>query len=860
MQNRFRYILASQLLWLFAALGALNLASFFDAVAVDFGASLAMAQDDNPFGDDADDDENDPFAADEENDPFAGPGAAASAAADDETDADDEDADDDSENPFSTGSSSETPFAPSTLPSNAASAPATKPAAPAQELTPEEQARADERAKYARAEDVPDDLKTEADFYETANAAELSALRVTPTNDAQWFAAAVRVARVGRPSFAKLLVSKALDAPAASPEESAKILDSLGSGRAIYFVGNPTIGSVGGEVYEKVLAAARQYWESDAALRDAFRRAASGSVSERAQGVTDARKGGSAAVKLLVADLISGSDEERAAAAELLPFFETTAVSALVACVRDATEDQLPNVVETLAGFADLRVGPELAARYYLDVKGAAKSSFENALAKQYNVVPTAAEIAKLAYDKALGFYRRQTVLPGVVDGRVDVWGWNAQGESLTCVDLPVESVMRAEAARWALVAYYVGGNANATPSGALNLAIAAVGERHAYRVGLDNARQGVSGFESELPKLAATDLVSGLNYALETERYAAAIIPAIILQDRGDESLVYGAGGPSAIVRAATSPDRRLRYQALAAIVRWNPEKAYPGSSRVAAGLEWFASSAGERVVVVAEPRLAVASQIGQAFSAAGYRVIPVTNGREALLAAQNCSDVELVFATSTVSGPSVGVLAQALRSDARTGDVPLLIGADSQEDASAANVLAGREKNVVILATPRELDAATWAIQKLNDATAVEPVPAENRLVQGRAAARALLQLLKTRPAIYELDDVNDLIRKLLASPALFDEGLEFAATIKTPYAQRTLVDLAGDKRFGVDVRNRAVDAFERQLADNGSLLRGPDITAMYDRYNASEKEDVQTQHVLSRLLDVYENATKR
>jgi len=852
MQNRFQYILASWLL--FAALGALNLDSLFDAVApagVGCGASQAWAQDDNPFGDDPVDD---PFAADEEDDPFATPGA--SAADDSDADADDEEDD----NPFSTEPKSETPFAPSTLPTSPASTAKPVAPAPAEELTPEEQARADERAKYARAEDVPDDLKTEADFYETANAAELSVLRVTPTNDAEWFVAAVRVARVGRPAFAKILVSKALDAPAADPETSAKILDSLGSGRAIYFVGNPTIGPVGAEVYEKVLASARKYWESDAAIRDAFQRAASGSVSERAQGVTDARKGGAAAIKLLVADLVSGSEEERRAASELLPFFESTAVSALIACVRSAKEEQLPSLVDVLAGFADLRVGPELAARYYLDAKGAAKSSLESALAKQYAAVPSAEEFAKSAYEKALGYYRGKTVLPGVVDGRVDVWDWNAQGETLTCVDLPVASVMRAEAAQWALVSYYVGMNVNAVPSGALNLAIATVGERNVYRVGLDAARQGVSGFESELPKLAAADLVSGMNYALETGRYEGALIPAILLQDRGDESLVYGAGGPSAIVRAATCPDRRLRYQALAAIVRWNPEKSYPGSSRVAAGLEWFASSSGERVVVVAEPRLAVASQLGQAFSAAGYRVIPVTTGREALLAAQSCADVELVFATSTISEPNVGVLAQALRSDARTGDVPLLIGADTQDAASAANVLAGREKNVLILPTPRDLEAASWAIQKLNDAVGVTPVSADVRLTQSRAAARALLQLLKTRSAIYELDDVNELVRKFLATPALFDEGLEFAATVKTPYAQQALVDLAGDKRFGADVRNRAVDAFERQLAANGSLLRGPDIAAMYDRYNASEKDDAQTQHVLSRLLDVFESATKR
>ena len=85
MQNRFQYILASWLL--FAALGALNLDSLFDAVApvgVGCGASQAWAQDDNPFGDDPVDD---PFAADEEDDPFATPGASA----DDDSDADADD-------------------------------------------------------------------------------------------------------------------------------------------------------------------------------------------------------------------------------------------------------------------------------------------------------------------------------------------------------------------------------------------------------------------------------------------------------------------------------------------------------------------------------------------------------------------------------------------------------------------------------------------------------------------------------------------------------------------------------------------------------------------------------------------------
>ena len=103
--------------------------------------------------------------------------------------------------------------------------------------------------------------------------------------------AAVRVARVGRPSFARLLVAKAADAPVATPE--APKPDSLGSGRAIYFVGNPEIGPIGAEV---VISRPHVMWESDAALRDAFCGGVH-SVSERAR-ITDARKGGLSALKL----------------------------------------------------------------------------------------------------------------------------------------------------------------------------------------------------------------------------------------------------------------------------------------------------------------------------------------------------------------------------------------------------------------------------------------------------------------------------------------------------------------------------------------------------------------------------------
>ena len=811
-------------------LGAL-VAFPYDAVGTT--ATRVFAQDD-PFADLNDD--SDPFADSTDSDPFGAPEESAN-----------------------------TPFAPSSLPTPAAPT-SSKPVAtsgnanPAQEaLTLEEEERAKERAKYLRAEDVPDDLKSEQDYFDSATPAERAVLLRTPTNAAEWFVAAVRVARVGRPNFAKILAKKSLEAPEASPEETAALLDSLGAGRAAYFVANPTIGSDGSAAYDRVTQTARQYWRSDAALEEAFSRALSGSVAERAAAITDVRKGGYVAVAALVDKLLTENETDRNVALELLPFFEEEAVDALVAALRAVPDSDVAPIADALAGFQNVKVAPALLARYFLassDSEGA--ESLAAALAKQLSKTPSAEEFVKEAYQKAREYYRGERVFANAVDGAAPYWQWDSSTERLTRDDVPCADLSRFEAAYWGTTAYRVGEARGVLPQGAKALAIVAVSAREANLAGLDTERLATTIFEKELPNLSAQDLVDALRFALETQRWDGALIPTILLQDRGDESLCYGDGTPTTIVQAATCPDRRVRYEALSAIVRWNPSKRYVGSSRVLAALEWFATSSGERLVVVASPKFADSTLIGRAFGTQGLRVLPATTGREALLAAQSSADVEAIFVLSTVSKPDIRTMAQALRGDWRTAEIPLLVGADGEREEITANLAVGREPNAVVLATPRQHDAAAFALERLYDKSGVKLVSAGARLTQSRQAIAGIQKLTTTHPEIYELENANALLDRLLATPVLMNEALGFASTIKSSHAQTELARLAGDVRLSVEERGRVVDAFQRHLSANGSLLRGPDVVAMYDRYNASETEDVQTQRVLSRLLDVYEAAT--
>ena len=751
------------------------------------------------------------------------------------------------------------PFAPSSIPVSDAnrnepeSTPAPKPDSSKGIATESESP--EKSAKYLRSEDVPDEEKTEEDFVKTVNPAERAVLSAIPEENptsADYFRAAAQIARVGRPLFAKTLLEKAASAPDPSPRQAAETLRELGSGKATYLTSLPEVGTLGSQVYDKLSEIARQEWEGDAALRDAINRATTGTTEERAAAIVDLRRGGSAAVSVLVGDLL-GSDETRVnTARELLPFFEEDCVEALIAATRGADSKELAPVVSLLGSQTDLRVAPALLAILY-DGDASIQDATRKALASQTSEIPTAASFAAEAYKTALGFQKRTELFPDVVDGKAERWNWDEEKgipvESL--VDL--ETAYADETAYWANLAYRIGAKENALPVGGLELAIVSTAEQKFATRG----DAGLAELRATFPKATTDELQSAIQYALDSKRPLGALLPVLWLRESGNESLVYSKNVASPIVNATVCPNRRVRYAALSSIVGWNPERPYIGATQVGRALEWFATSTGEKIVVVACPKLQDCSILARPLKELGYKTIPVTTGREAILAAQSSADVEFVLADAHISGPDARAIAQTLSADVRTADAPLLVATASDADDSKAGVLVGRESNALVYPKPYDLTSCSMAIQSLFDRTKPNQVPAEQRAQQGKAAALAFLELLKTRPDVYEFTRANDLIAKFLNNPATFEIGLEYAASVPTNYAQTALVQTIGDSRFSMSDRRQALDAFRKQLAANGSLMRENEVAKMYDRYNASEKEDAETQKLLSDMLDAYEQA---
>ncbi|MDO5308273.1 MAG: hypothetical protein Q4G03_02090 [Planctomycetia bacterium] len=790
---------------------------------------VAYGQDDDPFGEDGD--EEDPFAAGDDSDLF-----------DESNDADAPD-----------------PFAPSTLNSDeepvAPVKNATTPVAAAQNKPVDEN---DPRAKYNRPEDVPDDIKTEQDFIDTANAAERSILLRDLKTTVDYFCAATQIARVGRPAFAKLMMQKALDAPDATPQETAEALEKFGEGRAFEALALTELDAVGVQAYERVTKTAEAYWNDETALREAFELFTTASdTSRRSQAINRARRGGEAALALLLNDLI-GADQTRAQCAQdLLPFFMTDAVDALLTLLHEIPQENSAPIATALSKMVDTRIALELTARYYSgDLADDVKSQFESAIKAQCGAFPSIENIGAEAYETARGYYGRTLLYRDPYSKEFRRCVWNDDLKRAVFTTISVDQAYRDDAAYWALTTYKVLASNDQPSENALTIAITAVAEKEAYRSGLDQAALGIPPFEKQLPQLNVQQLQTALSFALNTKHYVGALIPVIILREIGNESLTASSKGePSVIVQAATCPDRRLRFEALAAIVRWNPERGYSGASRTLEALNWFASASGERVVIVAHPKLAECAVLSKFFIDLGYKTKSVTTGRDAILAAQSSPDVEFVYADAQLSSPDLIVLAQILRDDVRTCQTPLMVGASDELAKTTASVKVGKEPNVAVVVTPFNLESASYAVQSLFDKVKVETPEASQRMREAQLAAGAVLNLYKTRGELYDFDSITELTRNLLSHKELFDVGLEFASTIKTNQMQNLLIEMTCDPRLSMNSRRQTLRAFERQMETNGSLLRGPDVTRMYDRYNASETESVEVQKLLSDMLDIYE-----
>lgn len=715
------------------------------------------------------------------------------------------------------------------------------------------------RILYERPQDKDPSTLTEKEFYQTLTAAEKLILTKEPETGPEYFEAAALIARVGRPEFAKFLLEKSKGGTG-SPEQYAATVDRLGSDRVLYLVSNPVIGPIGSEIANRVMSEAKKYWEDPKVVGEAIKKTSAASEDQRVQGLLGIRKGGTVSVSLLFDRLRSSKSEEVEEAKTLLKFLGDFATDAIIASLQTRDETLLKSLVEMLSTTKHPQVSLALLGQYYNESTPAdiRQGVLKDALVKQVGTIPGIQEVFDRLFAQVKDYYDRRVPVPNMLDTVSTSWVWDESSKSPLLRSFDEDQYYRYKALESAGRAAPVAKQLTDAQRYAEFLAYYMVtfAEQSIHEQGLDKP-VNLLGFREVFPDADSRSLERALKLSMESRHEKGGIIPAFLLGQSNDVSLCYGAQEPSVLVRAVCNRDRRLRFAAAASVARLNPKKSYTGASRVVSTLMDFARSTGSRKAIFADPHLDRALTLGDWLSRQGYVVIPVNTGGGIIARAQSDPDVEVIFATESIRTPELRTVVQMLAQDYRTSDIPVAIGVGRGPETPTPSDFVYPRPGAIEVPIPTDARSGQWALKQLFEKTRPEQVPVAVRLAQAKSAAGLLRKLLLERPGVYQVEDIEPFIRNLISEPAMSDSGFALARVVPSVGMQNHLVNLLGDIRLPLEARRKALAAYGDHVKSFGSKLRGPDIVRLYDRYNASENEDVETQKILSSALDYYEAA---
>ena len=518
---------------------------------------------------------------------------------------------------------------------------------------------------------------------------------------------------------------------------------------------------------------------------------------------------------LLLAVLADGRGQLRRDGTELAGFLQLTeAIPWLAAIVAGAESD--PNVV----------------------------AAAHSALAKMKLSLPTAADARGVIRDRI----RRLDagVLPqwqqaAVVD---TWWTFDPVANKLIAQEVEIEARQVLSAARLARLQ--------------LQLPLATAEDRqtaliYAYQAAQELNQQLTPEVEQWVTELSTAALNEALEQALQKNAFAAAQAFADLMGKRADQAAIASnRGRPAPLVQSLAHANRSLRFAALQAVIQIAPQRSFAGASGVPKALWYFVAAAGPPQAVAAAATSRRADDWAGQLRGLGYATPPAVTGREAIHTALRSSRLQLLLIDSDISRPLLREVVFQLRSNPHTAHTPIAI-LSSLENLERAQRLAQNDDRLLAMPRPHGPDAMQALVDQL--AKLADHNSAEERLAQAEHALGWIAELLEQGHPYDEFVRDAELLRQAIYVPELTGQILRVLPRLGTATSQQLLVDMASTPTQPISLRRQAADALAVSVQQAGKLLTSQEILRQYDRYNASETADADTQAVLGQVLDIFE-----
>jgi len=269
---------------------------------------------------------------------------------------------------------------------------------------------------------------------------------------------------------------------------------------------------------------------------------------------------------------------------------------------------------------------------------------------------------------------------------------------------------------------------------------------------------------------------------------------------------------------------------------------------------LACFAASGGVRRALVACPSVDEASELAGMLTGAGYQVDTCATGRDLLFRAAKSPDYELALVDMAINHPTIEILLQQLRHDARTASLRVgLIARDGFFERAERS--AGLDPLSKALARPHDDRSFRWQLDQLASLTPTEFVGFEARQRQAARALDLLAELERASDKVYDLRPVQNSAMAALYAPKLGAKAAAVLARVNSAESQKALVDVASRFTLPLPLRRAAARAFRQNAEAFGILLTTGEIREQYRRYNESKTQDADTQRILGFILDCLE-----
>jgi len=352
----------------------------------------------------------------------------------------------------------------------------------------------------------------------------------------------------------------------------------------------------------------------------------------------------------------------------------------------------------------------------------------------------------------------------------------------------------------------------------------------------------------------STTEVSAALGNALKSNRLKAVLSCIEILSSRDDPSiLISGTGRPSPLASALKHGSREIRFAALEAVMKLNPQRSFAGASLVPKTLWEFAAGAGPAQAVAGSSVTLRADDWAAQLREKGYAAVPANSGRATLQSALNSPRIELLLVDSDIGKPRLREVIYQLRSHELTARMPVAVLCSLINLESAQRVAAADDKLFAVARphTEKAMQDVVEQLQQLSD----EPASEEQRTQRAVQAIQWISNLLDQDKPYNELRRNAQVLSQTVHIPSLVEPSLKTLARVGSAESQLALINFASQEVQSFEVRQLAAEAFAASIERFGKQLRLQQIQRQYDRYNASESAGPDTQQVLSLILDALE-----